>query len=115
RQHRNTAPERVGSGGVCIDRQRVEKQISMADPSKVGVLAKKGCKDDPLRVDAALGSLGPNIAARRRVQLHDPQHPSLDLWQQARPDIEDRGRDFVAVVEGGKYEAMFRKPKPAPR
>ncbi|MNZ58507.1 hypothetical protein D3C78_765190 [compost metagenome] len=101
--------------GICSCRVRVvgvaiEEQIREAIARQMILDPRHtGGKNQPLRIDAISLRLITQVALRRFVEFHQPQHTAFDFLQQAHPDGEDLRRNLVVMVERTEDETTFRQ------
>jgi hypothetical protein len=99
-QYGQACPQGIDGGGVRIERNRVEEQVSRAmSRQMVGEPRHSLCEYQALGTDAARGSLRPQTVRRPRRTLVQPEHAAVDLRKDAHPYVEHSRGDLVVVVE----------------
>src|SRR5438128_12132728 len=77
--------------------------------------ARTGCEDEARRIYSTGLRLSPKIALCKDVVAQQPKHAAGYRSQEPHPNLENRLRNLVAVVEGAEDEALIRQPRLAPR
>ena len=106
-EHGQAGPEGVAGGGQGVVGQGVEKEVGQGVARQVVVKARALGKHQPLGGDAGLLGAAAQVGAGVFAALDQPQHAVRHGAQQAQPDGEDVGRDFLVAAEGAKDECAF--------
>ncbi len=90
-------------------RKRIQEQIGEALPGQMLCDIHPRGEDQAPRVNAPRLCFPLQIGSGRFIVLEQPQHTAIICAQQPRPDVENRRRDLVAVVEGCEHETGVRQ------
>src|SRR5438128_8838616 len=63
-----------------------------------------------LGIDATRRGFTAQILAGGGIARRQPQYRARNSPEQAHPDVEQCGQNFVLIVEAAKYECLMRQP-----
>ncbi len=103
----HTRPKRVARCRMRAIGRRIQHEIGELQAAEMRALAHVRREDQAIRRDPPRESLGAQIAFRV-LGMQQPEHAARCFFQQAAPEIEDRRRDFIGLIETAENEAGLR-------